>query len=260
MCFEFLICIAMILAAAPTPVLNFVLDPQNRTPGLGISFDSSLLSANDPDINPTDTKYQDATQSENQEPFKIIAENDSNDTESVLTASENAGSLLVNANTDSLDSEYLQSLSSGRDSLVSNEEAGVLMSGATCVDSTATGRNTKRGWQDWLDDWNPLPLLFPKENLNVCPVVDTPPPKRKSTTAEPNTSEPKKPKEPSRNPTYIETGRIPIINGGRNYGGERSCKDTRPPRLKTLICGGPTVPEGVIPARLVNFCFSCTFK
>lgn len=51
--------------AAPTPFLNLVLDPQKRTPGLGISFDSSLLSPNDPDINPIDTKYQDATQPEN---------------------------------------------------------------------------------------------------------------------------------------------------------------------------------------------------
>lgn len=223
------------------PVLNILLDLQNSASSSGISFDSPVLSHNDPDIDPTDTINKHPVESENLEPTN--AENDSNDAGAIVNDSEDPAILLANTDTGSL---------------VSNEEAYDPMSGDGCFDSTTGGKKTKRGW-----DWNPFHLSFPSlpwERQScpyIDPFIDTSPPNRENPPSTPKLK-PKKPKEPSRNPIYVETGGIPVINGGRQFGGERSCEATRPPRLKTLICGGPAVPEGVIPAQLVEFCFSCT--
>lgn len=237
--------VAIIFAVAPKLVLNIVLDPKIRTPNSAISFDNSLLSHNDPVIDPVDTA------DESQELLEPDAPNDSDDTESIVHDSDIPTTLLANTAIGPSDSTAAQSMSSGPSSPVSSEEADDPISGSDCVDSINI---SKRGL-----NWNPfhwsLPS-FPWER-NFCPFIDTSSPNREP----PPPPVPKrKPKGPSHNPTYIETGTIPLINGGSNYGGQRSCRDTHPPRLKTLICGGPTVPVGIIPAQIVQYCFTCTLN
>ena len=252
--------IAIILVAVPKLVLNTVLNPQSSAPSSEISFDSSVLFHDDLNIDPVDMTINDLTDSEDQMPFKASADNDSNDTGAISQDSENPETLLANTDSSSLNPTSVQSImisKSGPDSLVSNAEADALMSGSDCVDSNMRSNKAKRF------DWNPLHWSLPSlpwepSVPNSCPFIDTSP-ERKNTPAD-RPLKPKKPKEPSRNPTHIETGQIPIINGGRRFGGERSCQDTHPPRLKTLICGGPTEPVDIIPARLVHYCFSCTWN
>ncbi|MCJ1426136.1 hypothetical protein MMC29_004038 [Sticta canariensis] len=246
--------ITFILVAVPKLVLNTVLNPQSSAPDSEISFDSSVLFHDDPNI---DTTINDLIDSEDQMPFKASADNDSNDTGAIAHKSENPETLLANTDSSSLNPTFIQSImisKSDPDSLVSNEEADALMSGSDCVDSNMRSNKAKRF------DWNPLHWSLPSLpwETNFCPFTDTSP-ERKNTPADPPLK-PKTPKKPSRNPTHVETGQIPIINGGRRFGGERSCKDTHPPRLKTLICGGPTEPVDIIPARLVHYCFSCTWN
>ena len=244
--------IAFILVAVPKVVLNTVLNPQSSAPGSEISFDSSVLFHDDPNIDPIDTTINDLIDSEDQS-----ADNDSNDTGAIAHDSENPETLLANTDSSPLNPTFVQSImisKSDPDSLVSNEEADALMSGSDCVDSNMRSNKAKRF------DWNPFHWSLPSLpwEPNFCPFTDTST-ERKNTPADPPLK-PKTPKKPSRNPTHIETGQIPIINGGRQFGGERSCQDTHPPRLKTLICGGPTEPVDIIPARLVHYCFSCTWS
>ena len=201
-------------------------------------------------IDPTNTD-ESPIDSENQELLETNTPNDSDDTKPTVQASDIPTTLLANTDIGPFDSTSAQSMLSGPNSPVSNEEADDPISGSGCVDSINI---SKRGL-----DWNPfhwsLPS-FPWER-NSCPFVDTSSPNRET----PQKPVPKrKPKEPSRNPTHIETGTIPLINGGSRYGGRRSCQDTHPPRLKTLICGGPTVPLGIIPAKIVEYCFTCTLN
>lgn len=250
MCLKSFIRILFVFAAAPKLVLNIVLDPQGSIPGSGLSFDNSVLSRNDPDIDPIDTKNKNSIQSGNQESFDTNAENDSDDTRT------NSLTLLANTDAGSLDSTYVQSISSGGNLLVSNSEANGLMSGDGCVDSSTGGDIRKRGW-----DLNPFHWSLPWGS-NVCPNVLNPPPQRKPKPpdGQPPDDQPRtnKPKNPSHNPKYINTAKIPVINGGSQFNGEKSCQDTSPPRLKTLICGGPARPHSVIPAQIVEYCFSCT--
>lgn len=255
MCLKFLIRFLFIFTAAPKLVLNTVLDPQSSIPGSGLSFDNSVLSHNGPDINPIDTKDKVSTESGNQGSFETNVENASDDTGTIVLDSENSGTLLANTDPSSLDSTYVPSISSGRDSFVSNDQNNNLMSEDGCDDSNTKGDKRKRGW-----DLNPFHWSIPWER-KYCPFVDTSPlkPKPKLPDDQPldDQPQPKKPKEPSRNPTYVNAAKIPVINGGTQFGGERSCHSTRPPRLKTLICGGPALPHGVIPAQIVQYCFSC---
>ena len=251
--------IAIIFVAVPKLVLSTVLNPQRRASGSETSFDNSVLFHDDPNIGPIDTTINDLIDSEDQIPFETSADNGSKDTGAIAHDSENPETLL--ANTDStLNPTFVQSITiskSGPDSPVSNEEADALLPDNDCVDSNTSNNKVKRL------DWNPfhwsLPPLPWQRNFCPQPFIDKTPPERKIKPAD-SPLKPKTPKQPSRNPTYIETAIIPIINGGENYGGEKSCRVTQPPRLKTLICGGPTDPFGIIPARLVRYCYSCTWN